>query len=202
MEAGQLSSTTAKFAANIEAPAIMSSALKSNKKEAENMRVNHKIISALKGEIVRMEKQLAKKLARVEKVKQNLESAAYYSKQAELVQEKIEDYQKLISSLEKEMTQEKIFFEEIFQVLDGLRVGSIYNTEQSDIARIRAMIRDKLANSCEVIAVEKMDQLIELVRLSEWVISNSSRQTVVNMIGYQKRIRAKLDELGIKRILG
>ncbi len=162
-----------------------------------------KVINALKGEIVRMEKQLAKKLARVEKVKQNPESSAYYSKQAKLVSEKIADYQKLISSLEKEMTQEKIFFEEIFQVLDGLRVGSIYDTEQSDIARIRAMIRDKLANSCcEVIAVEKMDQLIELVRLSEWVISNSSRQTVVNMLGYQKRIRAKLDELGIKRILG
>lgn len=94
-------------------------------------------------------------------------------------------------------------FEEIFQVLDGLRVGSIYDTQQADVARVRALIADELSgDSQQTVEPEKMDQLIELVRLAEWVISNSSRQTVVNMIGYQKRIRAKLDELGIKRISG
>ena len=100
------------------------------------------------------------------------------------------------------MSRERALLQEAHDVLDGLRVGSIYDTQQADVARVRALIADELSgNSQQSVPLDKQDQLIELVRLAEWVISTSTRQTALNMIEYQKRIRAKFDELGIKRIV-
>ena len=154
MEAGQLSSTTAKFAANIEALTIMSSALKSNKKEAEIMSVKHKIINALKNEIVRMEKQLAKKLARVEKVKQNPESATYYSKQAELVSAKIADYQVLIDEIRREYSQQGMLIE-----IKGVEFSVEHEVEDGEVYLSSVKINNN--ELIELISPEWLDVILD-----------------------------------------